>query len=59
MPLHIQENLTQETAKLKKRGDAIPEEEVAEFIARAQDLCRQSIIKIIEDRAISGSCLLE
>lgn len=43
------------TGKLPKRGSGkkkkpYTQEEVREFITRAQDLCRDSILKILEDR---------
>ena len=37
----------------KKRKKSYTQEEVREFIRNAQDLCRQSLIKILEDGEIS------
>ncbi len=44
-------SLAVHTGKLPNKKKKVPftTEEVAEFIARAQDLCRDSILKIIED----------
>ena len=35
---------------LPKNCPKLSQEEVREFITRAQDLCRDSILKILEDR---------